>query len=248
MEYNKQLFEDFISRLRDEYLESRKTRLFFDAGENLVRRGRSASISSATENMVACLIAKELERHGKKDFVIFVDIPISIKGYRSPKYPDIVVCLRDGSRTREIVKGRKKKTDDMPELKHYKICYMCDVKTDAGWIRGEGAKICDNHANVVLDICNNGIKKGSVNKEDISMECAEGTCYDVVVVSECNGSIEGEANPQTPYSKWYILTQGSHTNEYDAQKYSDNPPKPYIKNPDCGYEAFLSRVIATIPD
>lgn len=186
----------FIKELLDAYSNARNANIFFDVNKENICRGRSASISSKSEDMLACLLAKELN---DRELYFFIDQPVKTSGSNKYNYPDILICRKQGKN-------------------HFKALYMCDVKTDLGWIRNKISAICEAHSKTNLSSCevNNGMNKDG-SKRKINIDFEENIAYDIIVISECNApkeKIKELKMEKYDKSKIFFLTHGEHPNEY----------------------------------
>ena len=89
-------------------------------GVKSIIRGGARTIASMFEDM----LAQFLYLNFKKKFPrirIYVNQPISVEGYRNPRYPDLAVCLVDRR--------------GVPEIKH-----IVEAKMNTGWMRSEKQK------------------------------------------------------------------------------------------------------------
>lgn len=209
--------EDFITTIRNAYLESRNAHVFFglEASDNCpVIRGRSSSISSLSEDCIASLLISQLKDHN--DVVAFVDQAVTVYCSNEKKqiYPDILLC-------------KKPVNKDEP----YKCFYMCDVKTDIGWRRSEIGNICNNHDDLIknLDKARTYSSKRGMDKTPFNIIFSDCSYYDVVIISSGNGSKKVlhiiTKTKNNKHCRCFLLTEGSHLNSYKQKKFDANPPK-----------------------
>lgn len=190
------------------YREARTSDLFTVPN---IERGRSRSVSSELEDLVAAEIFRHISKCGKK-IKIFIDQPISIKGYgkngkSKSTYPDVIVCRETETK--------------------YECIYLCDVKTDPGWNRNGLNELVKKHNEelVALKSFNFNMKSGTSRKElykEITFETCD--CYDIVYISSKNGSKKFQEdknainNLSIDSNRVFSLTDKYHPNGYDEAK------------------------------
>ncbi|VEJ53811.1 hypothetical protein [Pragia fontium] len=91
------------------YFQSRKVHF---SSPNNIERGRSKSISSDLEELIAKFLSLNSSNNQNR---YFIDQPVSIEECKGNIYPDILIQAPDG-----------------------KVEHIIDVKADLGWLRGEG--------------------------------------------------------------------------------------------------------------
>lgn len=200
-----EIFEKYVSQVRNIFIEARNVKCYGSFKTEMLSRGRSHSISSELEDLVACWIAENLDLSPYK-YEIFIDQPIKIQGRRNSKYPDIMICKKDG--------------DNQLTCK-----YMCDIKTDIGWIRNGLGDLCDDHSKLIEGLSKSGVSSHrGVNKQPIKikMDCSY---YDIIVVSPGNGSVKKEDKPN---SQTYLLCDGEHLNSYNDSYTLPEPSFDYF--------------------
>ena len=194
----------FIKNIHKEYVKARKV-MEGNREAKRIFRGRSRSISSIAEDMLAKLLLREIR---SKEVYIFVDQPISLQGKGTTYYPDIVICK-------------------MLKKNEYEIFGMIDLKIDIGWHRKSFFKELSKYTL----ICNEmkkakGLKgkKGNIEDEKkprilfIINNKAE---YDVVIVSSRNsGKNENKlisASNDKSNNIW-VLSKGGGLNQYENKR------------------------------
>ena|GEM_PF-2915173 len=203
-------FDKFIENVSNAYQESRNVRAYNNCKN--ISRGRSHSCSSIFEDYVACLILEELS--DINDIFIFTDQPFSVKPDKNKRtftiYPDVLVCKK------------------MQEK--YKCFYMCDTKTDIGWIRKSLHDICDNKEKHTNYLCGKTIdtKDGKNKGKKYTIEFDNNLIYDIVIISDGNG-LKGEddlikklKDPKyrdiNERVNCFLLSEGDHLNDYREKK------------------------------
>jgi len=164
-----------------------------------IRRGRSHSIASETEDLFATFITKA----DKNVDMLCVDQPITIpttaiNGKKSfQRYPDMVI------------------------VKNGYITALIDLKMDLGWNRDGLAKTCKKHFRTV-QLAKGGIGKlrDGKTKEKQELKFSKELTYSIVIVSGTNISQEklnrqiSESNSLSPKVHVYVLSDGLHPNDY----------------------------------
>jgi hypothetical protein len=182
--------EEFIKRVRGLYQEAKLPRYYHPE----IHRGRSHSIASITEDLVAAFIAFNLT----KKYTIYIDQPITIHAINKTVYPDIAIC-QDGE-----------------------IMNIIDVKMDLGWIRNGLESICKENNMFLKSIRNkDGNIKDGINKIRKSVIISRNLKYYMLIVSGCNITIRNleeqieKAKKYEPDVLCYVLSGGEHPNAYN---------------------------------
>ncbi len=234
MYYNQDLFENFIYELRKAYVDCRNPKTYGNYDYSTLKRGRNHSASSIAEDYIACLIIKELQN---EDVFVFVDQPITItikdKEIRKKTiYPDIMICKKINEKT-------------------FKCYYMCDIKTDAGYIRNKYNKLSLDHFEK-LSLCKNNkscLSHMGENKKSFDIIFDMNAKYDVVILMSKNGLSDVKQLEKQTDKKYRIdnndtncllLSEGQHVNNYD-----DNFDIKKIK-PSTDYNIFFKRIKTSI--
>lgn len=234
MYYNQDLFENFIYELREAYLDCRNPKTYSNSDYSTLnlKRGRNHSASSIAEDYVACLIIKELQN---KDVFVFVDQPITIKDKEFKKkviYPDIMICKMINEET-------------------FKCYYMCDIKTDAGYIRNKYNILSSDHFEK-LSLCKSNkscLSHMGENKKSFKIMFDMNAKYDVVILMSTNGLLDVKQLEEQTDKKYrtenndtncLLLSEGQHVNNYD-----DNFDIKKIK-PSTDYNIFFKRIKTSI--
>lgn len=157
-----------------------------------IRRGRSHSISSDTEDLFASFLLKKIHCD-----LIYVDQPISISGRSAQFYPDIVI------------------------VKNNKITAFCDLKMDLGWKRGELYTYCKKLKVFLGQIKGRDCKiRDGTTKEDKHYTIHSKVSFNIVVISDQNINPiilkSHEKNIKTLGSgvELFVLSRKEHPNTY----------------------------------
>lgn len=89
-------------------------------GVKSIIRGGARTIASLFEDMLAQFLYLNLKKKFPR-IRIYVNQPISMEGYRNPRYPDLAICLVDNC--------------GVPEIKH-----IVEAKMNTGWMRSKAQK------------------------------------------------------------------------------------------------------------
>jgi hypothetical protein len=193
---NKELIEKVI----DLYKEARVT---INLKKN-IRRGRSHSISSKVEDLMAVYISEFLSDNSgvlPDNIELLIDQPFT---YHIDKtyaiYPDIAV------------------------IKDNKVVKLFDIKMDLGWKR-DFYPFCKKKQELIDEIQGIDVKtKDGVTKEKKSYHISQTVKYNIIIISNKNISQkkreENELRIATLDKKKievFILTQEIHPNNYDEQ-------------------------------
>lgn len=185
--------KQFLTKVIQLYHKARESRF----PNPKIRRGRSHSIASDAEDLFALFLVEKV-----KCDLIYVDQPISVKGYNAQIYPDIVI------------------------VRNKKIKALCDIKIDLGWKRTKLYDLCRNYDLLLEKIrgkeckikdkeCK--IKNGLTKVESFCFD--KNVSYNVVIVTDQNipkRILEDQKTKlrQLKYVKVFILTSGEHPNTY----------------------------------
>ncbi|MCC6503630.1 MAG: hypothetical protein IT362_10915 [Deltaproteobacteria bacterium] len=187
--------KDFLETIIDAYRKARKP--LYQDDEGRIKRGRSRSIASEAEELLAAFLSCYLSN----DYEFYIDQPINVNG--ETYYPDIM--LVNSSKLNQIV----------------------DVKMDLGWKRDKLEEFCKNKRDMIrkirgkegsLKIKETKSSKTRVERMNFSIS---GSCsYHVVIISGENiKSALRDRQLNTvmrcqPEVYTYLLSKGVHPNEY----------------------------------
>lgn len=161
-----------------------------------IRRGRSHSISSITED----LFAYYLICNDPSIELVLVDQPIYFKGSKKQVYPDITI-VRNGI-----------------------ITAFLDLKMDIGWNRDGLVALCEKHREVVRIARGAECQiRDGVDKTLRTLKISDQVSYNVVLVSRTNinqalldRQLE-EARRLSPEVEIFVLCSKGHPNSYDLK-------------------------------
>lgn len=186
--------ECFVEQVKELYKQAREVKV--KVNNSIIKRGRSHSISSHTEDLFAAFLAENL---GKYKY--FIDQPITIQGKKNAIYPDIAIV------------------DD-----NNRIVNLLDLKMDLGFNRKGFVDFCMNKESLIEEIRNKSCHlKDGVTKEDEFLELDENIKYHVVIISDTNISREQlnenlEGTRSLKNVCVYCLTSNEHPNTYKKNK------------------------------
>ena len=163
-----------------------------------IRRGRSHSVSSITEDLFALYLVS----NDKTIDFVYVDQPVTFNSLKKIIYPDIVI-------TRSGV-----------------VTALIDIKMDLGWNRNGLFDLCKKHHEVVKKIkcgeCH--LKDGMTKKgEKKIFTVSKDISYNVIIISNVNvsplllGSQLEQVRSLGPDVEVFILCDKGHPNSYDIE-------------------------------
>lgn len=157
-----------------------------------VRRGRSRSVPSDTEDLFANFLFEKIHCD-----LIYVDQPITLDGAKKQFYPDIVV-VKDG-----VIKA------------------FCDLKMDLGWKRNDLYNFCKKLKEDLRGIKGKKCKiRDGVTKEDKWLNIDNEVSFNIVIVSGKNitsDKMEKHKNNIQLLGRdveLFILSDKKHPNKY----------------------------------
>ncbi len=176
-----------------------------------VRRGRSHSISSITED----LIAEFLATNDSSIDVIYVDQPIFIEKIKKQLYPDITI-VRDG-----VIES------------------FIDIKMDIGWNRQGLTDLCKAHYKIIRSIKGSECRmRDGLTKDLRALKISKSISYNVVLISRTNISPkilhthEEKKQKLNPDVELFVLCDTGHPNTYGKT------PKEIVKGLSISKESF----------
>ena len=205
---------DFILKIINIYQDARVSRY----ADKKIRRGRSPSISSIAED----LLASYLIYSDKEIDFIYVDQPIHIPNVVKSFIPDIVVVRNDV------------------------ITAFLDLKMDLGYKRKGLIDLCEkDHKLLGLIRGKDCTIKDGQTKEKTSFAISESAIYDIVVVSDQNigkATLKEQLSGAKTYNQdvsIHILTEKEHPNTYGVSP-EELMDKLDIKN--VAFDNMLTRI------
>ncbi|MHA3048548.1 hypothetical protein [Acinetobacter sp. ANC 4639] len=186
--------QEFFSQLVDLYKQQQNSKKI---AENIFR-GRSRSISSAAEDLVAQFISKNIKRH----CIYYVDQPLQFGASNIVKYPDIFILENDKT-----------------------ISHLIDIKLDVGWNRDAMLDFCAIRHHEVMNVLGKLTQFNTKNEmgdkiENKNMRFSENLTYHILLLSKENAKKDildkHYAQVLNKYKniKLYIFSEGIHPNEY----------------------------------
>ena len=179
--------ERFVKEAITLYREAREVAF----PKNNIFRGRSASISSSLEDLMALYISK----NNPNKCTYYVDQ--GMKFNETIKYPDVVIQEISGD-----------------------ISNIIDLKTDMGFGRDKLYDLCKEWNKRIVQVKNTKTKfKRGATKEEVSGFFTKKLLCHVVILTRVNSGknidehIE-KVNKELKNVKVYLLTKGKHPNEY----------------------------------
>lgn len=167
-----------------------------------VRRGRSHSISSITED----LIAGYLVSNDKTIDTIYVDQPLSIRSKKKQIYPDLII-VRKGV-----------------------IQAFIDVKMDLGWNRNGFFDLCSLHREIAKSVRGTEcVIKDGITKQPVPLKISPTLSYNIIVISRTNISPRvldehiQKVSALQPDVDVFVLCDKNHPNAYGME------PKEIVK-------------------
>lgn len=161
-----------------------------------IRRGRSHSISSVTED----LFAHFLISNDSTIDVVYVDQPIYFKNAEKQIYPDIVIVRKNS------------------------IAGFIDIKMDLGWNRNGLFELCKKHYEMIKKI--KGVEchlRDGETKQLRNLRVAENVSYNVVIISRTNinaALLESQLEQVRSFSPnldVFVLCDKGHPNSYGIE-------------------------------
>lgn len=179
---------DFILGIIKLYQKARKV----NVPSNKIHRGRSRSVSSEAEDLFAFFLSKKIKCDS-----LYVDQPISVAGYKSQFYPDIVI------------------------VKNNIITTFCDLKMDLGWKRDELSSLAKRQSIFLKNIRGMECKViNGVTKEEKKFKISRNISYYFIIISDRNinkkllKQHQDSINKLGNRIKLFILTSGQSLNAY----------------------------------
>ena len=195
--------EDFVNRIRKEYLKARKTLI----EDSKIIRGTSHSISSLSEDIFGKFISDLITN----DYEIWIDPQISVKAIRNASGKRVKTFRPD-----VCVYAKTKK----------RIELIFDLKMDLGYKRKdfiEFSKNRDEELNVIKE------NNGTWNRDKVKMEFCfnKDLKWNYIVLSEGNITKEQIENVKRGFknnmdSNLFILSSGEHLNTYNEENFIIN--------------------------
>lgn len=183
-------------------------------------RGRSHSISSDSEDLFALFLSDKIDCNA-----IYVDQPISVKGFSYQIYPDITL----------VCKGQ--------------ITAFCDLKMDLGWKRDKLADFCTEQFQLMKKVRGKECKiRNGITKQDSQLKISKNASMNIVIITDQNiqplrlkAHLE-KAGKLKPAVEVFILTSGEHPNTYGLNR---RVLKRKIKINEDQFESLLSKLNST---
>lgn len=224
---NSNELENFLSRIRQAYVDARKPVCSQTVCEDFIERGRSRTISGIAEDYFAELLYNELKKY---ELHFFVDQPLNY-GIKKIVYPDVMItrCIED----------------------KFQILCMLDLKMDVGYHRIGGKN--DNYVKKA-DALLNDIEKLRNTSSDITSTSGskKGTkyhfslhpqaSYDEVIITSKNSGDEQkliEFAEDSEKNIW-VLSKGDHPNKYT----NELNMCPFYTN----WELLLQKILKIVND
>ena len=186
--------QEFFSQLIDLYKQQQSSKKI---AENIFR-GRSRSVSSEAEDLMAQFISKNI----KRQCTYYVDQPLQFGASNIVKYPDIFILENDKT-----------------------ISHLIDIKLDVGWNRDAMLDFCGIRHREVIKVLGKTTQFNTKNEmggriENKNIRFSENLTYNILLLSKENAKKglldEHYAQILNKYRniKLYILSEGIHPNEY----------------------------------
>lgn len=242
---NEEVLKSFIMNLREAY---ERSRIACKYNKSTIERGRNRSVSGIAEDYFGCMLYEILN---DDNITIFVDQAISFEkdGKTKTIYPDILICKKtDDYEFERSYHGKLKKE----KMNCYKCYYMCDIKTDIGWIRKSLNEICSKHNVDLVDSlkCEICKAKNGKDKKDFCVRIDEDAKYDVIVLMCKNGlknyddfcenkNLNKEYRDIEKSTNCFLLTEGGHVNEYKSKE-------ELTINPTKDFKMLVNRITKTV--
>lgn len=163
--------KEFLQKVWDLYdAANHAADAYSGAKAGRIRRGRSHCIASQVEDLFAELIYESL-KDSKKDFVVFVDQPVSVGkvgGRVKTVYPDIMVGIRDGGKIT--------------------IAHIYELKTNTGWMRDGADKCFEKMQKTRGWLVNEATMRDDLSDVSVptTLTVAQDVKYDLVVLTSVN--------------------------------------------------------------
>lgn len=163
--------KEFLQKVWDLYdAANHATDAYSGAQAGRIRRGRSYCIASQVEDLFAELIYESLQ-DCKKDFVVFVDQPVSvgkIGGRVKTVYPDVMVGIRQGGKIT--------------------ITHIYELKTNTGWMRDGAGKSFEKMQKTRGWLVNEATMRDELSDVSVptTLTVAQDVKYDLVVLTSVN--------------------------------------------------------------
>lgn len=167
--------KEFLQKVWDLYdAANHATDAYSGAQAGRIRRGRSHCIASQVEDLFAELIYESL-KDGEKDFVVFVDRPVSVgKIGRRVKtvYPDVMVGIRHGGKIT--------------------ITHIYELKANTGWMRDGADKCFEKMQKTRGWLVNEANMRDELSDVSVptTLTVAQDVKYDLVVLTSVNNKPE----------------------------------------------------------
>lgn len=190
MEY-KMTPEEYFKKIIELYHQSRDPKYY----NPNIKRGRSASISSALEDLTALFIAL----NNPNQCLYFTDQPIKFNE-NTVKYPDIVIQNKNGT-----------------------IQNLIDVKTDIGWNRSGLYSFCDDWEKRIESIKNTRTTfRLGKEKKIVQGKFSNDIKYHILIISKINSGNQiikdyAEVKNKLKNVCLYVLSEGIHPNNYEYE-------------------------------
>ncbi|WP_234571958.1 hypothetical protein [Rhodohalobacter sp. 614A] len=193
---------EFMNNVIEIYVDARNVRFAeLEISQSKVRRGRSHTVSSTVEDLLAC--------------------------YLVDAFPMIDKIMLDQAITFQI--GSKKKTihPDLSIVVNNEIKCFIDLKMDLGRKREAILSIHEKAKSHLRAVCGKSVTyKDGITKEEFVIKVSEKASYPIAVISRKNININAlcsqldELCGQNGYknSKYYFFTDGVHPNIQSSQK------------------------------
>jgi hypothetical protein len=179
--------KEFINKICELYKEARKPKF----RDNKILRGRSHSISSSAEDLLALFLVKNINPD-----LLYIDQPISVEGIKGVKYPDIII------------------------VNNGEVTNFCDLKMDMGWNRSGLYGLCEEQFNWIKTVRGKTCRiKDGISKKISYYKISADATNNIIVVSDQNSNkslynqIE-KTKKMNPVSEVFLLTSGKHLNSY----------------------------------
>ncbi|MBV1713938.1 MAG: hypothetical protein KUA37_18320 [Desulfomicrobium sp.] len=190
MEY-KMTPEEYFKKIIELYHQSRDPKYY----NPNIKRGRSASISSALEDLTALFIAL----NNPNQCLYFTDQPIKFNE-STVKYPDIVIQNKNGT-----------------------IQNLIDVKTDIGWNRSGLYSFCDDWEKRIESIKNTKTTfRLGKEKKIVQGKFSNDIKYHILIISKINSGNQiikdyAEVKNKLKNVCLYVLSEEIHPNNYEYE-------------------------------
>lgn len=183
--------EEYFKKIIELYHQSRDPKYY----NPNIKRGRSASISSALEDLTALFIAL----NNPNQCLYFTDQPIKFNE-STVKYPDIVIQNKNGT-----------------------IQNLIDVKTDIGWNRSGLYSFCDDWEKRIESIKNTKTTfRLGKEKKIVQGKFSNDIKYHILIISKINSGNQiikdyAEVKNKLKNVCLYVLSEEIHPNNYEYE-------------------------------